>query len=165
VSNIIINGGDTQRSRITAITVNFSTAIDTAIFQNPGAVTLTRLTPAASITVGSGLTITPGAGNAGSIALAFNSTSNAGIESGSLADGLWQLAIPSLGYTSPNLGRLFGDDDANGTVNATDFAVLGNAFGTTLGQPGFRTAFDFDGNNTINALDLAAFGNRFGITL
>ncbi len=60
-----------------------------------------------------------------------------GVESGSLADGRWQLAIPTLNYLNPLNGtcirRLFGDFDGNGTVDGSaDFAAFGNRFGITL---------------------------------
>jgi hypothetical protein len=162
VAGLTVNGGASQRSRITNITVTFTTSTDVTIFQNPGAVTLTR-TGGGSVTVGSGLIVTPGAGTANSITLTFQNASLSGVENGSLADGRWQLAIPSLNYSStlndPNLRRLFGDADANGTINAADFADFGNVFG------GASVAFDFDNNGTINAIDFAEFGNRFGVTM
>ena len=139
------------------------------LFQNPGAVTLTRTLggPATVVTIGSGLVITPGAGSSSSITLTFQNASLSGVEFGSLADGRWQLAIPSLGYTStlndPNLRRLFGDINGDGTVDGTnDFAQFGNAFGTTTAN----SPFDFDANGNIDGpADFAQFGARFGVTL
>src|SRR5262245_62126383 len=92
-----VNDGQPQRSRITTISATFSSSIDTALFQNPGAVTLTRTAggPATVVTIGSGLVITPGAGNSNSITLTFQNASPGGLENGSLSDGRWQLAIPS----------------------------------------------------------------------
>jgi hypothetical protein len=170
VSAITVNGGQPQRSRITSITVTFTASLDVTIFQNPGAVTLTRTAATSTgavgtvVTIGSGLIVTPGAGSSTSITLTFTNLSNSGVETGSLADGRWQLAIPSISnYQSPlndpNLRRLFGDADANGTVDGNDLSGFGAVFG------GSGVAFDFDANNTIDASDFAAFGARFGVTL
>lgn len=167
VANISVNGGATQRSKITNVAVTFSTSLDVALFQNPGAVTLTRTAGnslGSVVTVGSGLIITPGSGTGNSITLTFSNSTFDGVQAGSLTDGRWRLAIPSLGYQSAlndaSLRRLFGDADNNGTVDASDFS----AFGTSFGQSA-SSAFDFDNNNTVDATDLAAFGNRFGVTL
>ncbi len=101
------------------------------------------------------------------LTLTFENITTAGVEYGSLADGRWQLAIPSLGFTSTegdtNLRRLFGDINNDGTVSGNpDFAAFGSVFGNTLiGSP-----FDFNNDGTIDgSTDFAAFGSRFGVTL
>jgi ELWxxDGT repeat protein len=165
VGGTTINAGDPQRSRVTNIAVTFSASTDVALFQNPGAVTLTRTSggPAASVTIGSGLIVTPGAGNSNTITLTFGLTSNTAIEHGSLADGRWQLAIPSLNYTSPlhglDLRRLYGEINNDLTVDGADLTVFGNNFGTSF------VALDWNNDGTIDGTDLTQFGNRFGLTI
>ena len=88
-------------------------------------------------------------------------------QSGSLADGYWQLAIPSVGYlsplNSPSLRRLFGDLNNDGTIDgATDFAAFGNDYGRTVAN----SPFDFNNDGAIDGpVDFAEFGARFGLTV
>ncbi len=170
VTGITVNTGDAQRSRLDTITVTLADSVDTSIFQNPGAITLTRTQATAGGMVGtvvnttSGLIVTPASGGSSILTLTFANTGN-GVEFGSLADGYWQLAIPSMNYHSTlgstQLRRLFGDIDNNGTVDgSTDFAAFGSVFGATV-----STAFDFDLNGTVDSTDFAQFGARFGVTL
>lgn len=161
VTSLVVNSGDPQRSRLVSVQVNFSAPVNAATL----APTFTRTAggPATIVDGNTGLIVSPASGTVSSITLTFANVVNAGIENGSLADGRWQLAIPSLGYTSPlndpNLRRLFGDVNADGTVDGSDFAALGTAFGGT------SVAFDFDANGTVDGSDFAAFGARFGLTL
>jgi hypothetical protein len=167
VTSFLVNNGEAQRSRLTSIQVTFSSSQDVTLFQNPGALMLTRTAggPGTVVTIGSGLVITPGADNSNSITLTFQNASLSGIDNASLADGRWRVAIPPLSFQSelnaPNLRRLFGDADANGTVDGTDFAAFGSSFGST----GANNPYDFDNNNTIDGLDFAGFGARVGLTL
>ncbi len=167
VSFIVVNQSAIQRSRLTTINVNFTASMDVAIFQNPGAVTRTLGGPVTVVTIGSGLIVTPGSGNSNAITLKFQNVSSGGVEFASLADGRWQLAIPSLNYTSPlndpNLRRLFGDINGDGTIDGpNDFSAFGAAFGiTSVASP-----FDFNNDGTIDGSnDFSAFGARFGLTL
>ena len=69
---------------------------------------------------------------------------------------------PSLpAEAKPRLRRLAGDSNNDGTVDANDFGVFGNQFGTT----GAGLSFDFNADGSVDAGDFAIFGNRFGITL
>lgn len=178
--NFIVNEGAQQRSRITTIKINFANALNVSLLTNLGAITLTRTAATGIGTVGTivqtgatgangRITVSPASGMVTNVTLTIDNANGddvtAGVEYGSLADGRWQLGIPALGFTSlvgdTDLRRLFGDADANGNINADDFAVFGNFFGATaVGNP-----FDFDNNTTINADDFAEFGNRFGLTL
>lgn len=162
---IIVNQGDSQRSRITEIQLNFAAPVDAAQLNRHGVVALTRTAsgPPLTITTGAEIILTPSSGLVTSVTLKF--TGNVGVEHGSLADGRWQLTIPWLSFSSPlndpNLRRLFGDADGNGTVDSSDFATFGSVFGSS----GSNIAFDFDDNGTIDSTDFAQFGTRFGISL
>jgi Ca2+-binding EF-hand superfamily protein len=96
-----------------------------------------------------------------SITLTFQNIITSGVNSGSLADGRWQLSIPALNYTSPlnAIHRLFGDVDGNANVTGNDFLEFGNAFN------GASLAFDYDNDGVVTGADLLQFGNRFGVTL
>lgn len=172
VGGFTVNNGDAQRSRITTLTVNFTNPVDLAQFQTPGAVTLTRLpTSLVGVPLGhvvdttNGLIVSPASGMANSITLTFANIVNAGVNSASLADGRWQLAIPAAGFTSNDtilneqIRRLFGDGNGDGIVDGTDFGVFGSAFG------GVDPVFDFDNNSPIDGTDFSAFGARFGLTI
>lgn len=171
ILSVSVNAGQPQRSRITSITLELSTPIDTTDLT----ATLTRTSGGPTTVVQTGavggngrILVTPPAGLTTTLTLTFdNAGTNAispGVEHGSLADGRWQLAIPALNYVStlsdPTLRRLFGDLSANGTVDAADFADFGVAFGLSAGP-----AFDFDANGMIDAIDFAHFGMRFGLTI
>lgn len=178
VTSFIVNGGDTQRSRLTSITLNFNNPVNAADFASLGAITLTRTVATANGTVGTvvqtgaagangRILVSPAAGMVSSLTLTFDNANGSsvtpGVENGSLADGRWQIGIPSIGYSStandPALRRLFGDFDGNGTIDNADFSFFGGAFGQA------NNAFDFDQNGIIDSIDFAQFGNRYGMSL
>ncbi|CAN5338607.1 hypothetical protein BH11PLA2_BH11PLA2_37150 [soil metagenome] len=171
MTGFIVNDGAVQRSRIMKIVVNFPSPVDAATLAALGGISLTRTAAVSGGTVGTivsasnGLIVGPAIGMVNSVTLTFANLSNAGIENSSLTDGRWRLAIPSLSYQSdlndPALRKIFGDADANGTVNGADLVAFGNAFASA----GAGLPFDVDNNGTVNGADLVSFGNRFGVTL
>lgn len=184
VSGFIVNNGAAQRSRVTTLTVNFTQPVDVATLTSPGGITLTRTSALNSGAVGTvvqagatggngNILLSPANGNVTTVTLTFDNAngieSSSGVENGSLSDGYWQLAIPSLGYSSAlgdfELRRLFGDNNNDGTVDSIDFSGFGSTFGLSSGTGNFNAAFDFTGDGTIDAADFAQFGSRFGISL
>jgi hypothetical protein len=180
VSLVSVNAGNPQHSRLTSIELSFSTPVNAATLTAAGAITLTRtaaigasptgiVVQTGAIGANGRIVLSTTSGLISTLTLSFEnadgSASTAGVESGSLADGRWQLAIPSLGYSSllndPLLRRLAGDSNNDGTVDAGDFAIFGNQFGTTAAG----LSFDFNADGTVDAGDFAIFGNRFGVTL
>jgi fibronectin type 3 domain-containing protein len=180
VLSVQVNGGASQRSRLTTITVNFSSSVDAASLAVLGGITLTRTAATGTGVVGTlvqtgaggangRILISPNSGNATSVMLTFDnadgSSVSSGVESGSLADGRWRLAIPSLGYQSAlndvSLRRLYGDSNNDGTVDGTDFSAFGSVFGQTLPN----SPFDFNADGTVDGTDFGQFGARFGVTL
>lgn len=173
VTGFVVNDGDTQRSRLTKVVVNFANPVDLAVLSVPGAVFFTRtgvptnnVEPLGTVVdMNNGLLISPASGFGSSITLTFSNIDNTGIDFGSLSDGRWQLSIPSASYTSPNtpvdvqLRRLFGNFDNDTTVGGTDFGFY-PPFGAAVNSP-----FDFDNNSDVSASDFSEFGNRFGFTL
>jgi hypothetical protein len=150
VSFITVNVGADQRSRLTSIQVNFTNPVNAANFATAGAIALTSTAgPSIGTIVQTGaigpngrILVSPASGMVSSLTLTFDnadgSATSAGVENGSLTDGRWQLNIPSFSYTSPlndpNLRRLFGDSNNDGTVDGTDFAAFGSVFGQTICQ-------------------------------
>jgi trimeric autotransporter adhesin len=56
--------------------------------------------------------------------------------------------------------RLTGDLNDDGVVDCADLGIVRNAFGRTLGQPGFDPRADVNGDNIINIRDLAYVSQR-----
>jgi hypothetical protein len=168
VESVIINDGDSQRSRVLEIEVAFSTEVSIAA----GAFSLTNGTATLTSSPGGGIVV--GLVNTfnGTVAtLTFTNDVN-GVDTRSLADGIWTLTVFSnsvaaisngtpmtTNFSQPNIRRLQGDHDANNTVDGSDLTVFGNLFGTGT------VAFDFNDDGTIDGADLIVMGNRFGAVL
>jgi hypothetical protein len=174
--------GEVQRSRLTKIVINFDNPVDASTLTDAGAITLTRTAATSAGTVGTvvqtgatgangRINVSPSSGTVTSVTLTFDNANSAdvtaGVEYGSLADGRWQLAIPSLNFTTvagdQNLRRLYGDINNDGTVDGADFGAFGNQFGSTLGPN--VSGFDYNNDGTIDGTDFGEFGDRFGVTL
>lgn len=54
------------------------------------------------------------------------------------------------------------DYDNTGSVGQSDFTLLGQAFGTSLGQPGYNAAIDCDATDSIGQGDFTCLGQGFG---
>jgi hypothetical protein len=165
---------------VTSLKVTFSEAVNfpggpAAAFQ------LVRTGPGGP--TGSVAVIAAVAGNV--VTLTFAAGGAVAIDKGgSLADGVYQLtivasAVTGIGgnldgdgngtggdnYQTPTTGvgrlhRLFGDNDGDGDVDATDFAAFRSAFGAAT-----NLAFDSDGDGDVDASDFAAFRGRFGLSV
>ncbi|MBX7104133.1 MAG: hypothetical protein K1X57_08625 [Gemmataceae bacterium] len=169
VTSITINGGDSQRSRVTSIAVHFDQNVGTppaSAFQLKNQSTL--LIP----------TLAAGVDNSGATTVVNLSFSGNSVESTSLADGRYTLTIAAGAINGGNfdgngdsisgddyvlvgdpatnkLFRLFGDGNGDGVVNSTDFLAFRLAFLSS------SPTFDFDGDGTVGANDLLAFRLRF----
>jgi hypothetical protein len=169
---------------LTSIVLNFNILVDAASLTGLGAIKLarTRATPSGTVgtVVQTGATgangrilVTPLSGIVSSVTLTFDnadgSTSTDGVVLGSLADGRWQLTVPSMSYNTvlndPFFRRFYGDENNDGTVDGADFGAFGTTFGLTAGQPGYLAYFDYNADGTIDGTDFAQFGSRFGSTL
>jgi hypothetical protein len=176
-----VNDGNAQRSRVTSLTVTFSTAV--AFATTPGAAfTLTRTGDGAAVA------FTATAGVVGGVTVVtLSGFGGAATEFGSLADGRYTLTAlagqisaggqPLDGngdltagddYTfgdSQGLFRYYGDVNGDRTVNGLDFGLFRTAFGTSLGNPLYLDYLDVNGDGAINGLDFGPFRARFGIPL
>jgi hypothetical protein len=175
VEAVVVNGGAVQRSEVTTLTVTFDAEVAIA----PGAFAITGTTPGGfplpAVTVAVG-TPTVVAGKT-VVVLTFLGP---GTESGSLADGWWVLTVDpakvtangipmAAGYSSASagvpIGRLFGDSDGDGDVDAADRAAFVAAYGSTAPGPGYDPTFDVNHDGLIDSIDLDAFNLRFGTQL
>jgi hypothetical protein len=175
-----VNDGSAQRSRVTSLTVTFSTTV-TFSGTVESAFTLTRsgggsVTFAASASVIGGVTV-----------VTLNNFTGSATENGSLADGRYTLTalagqissggqaldgngdgLPGDNYTfgdAQGLFRYFGDANGDRVVNGFDLGFFRLAFGTSNGDPNYLSYFDFNGDGTINGFDLGQFRTRFGTSL
>ena len=155
----VVNDGAEQRSIVKSVTLAFNEAV----------------------TIGAGgLTIK----NAGGVTVPFqltasgdNKTYTATFSGTSLLDGLYTLTLPATavrdnannalagGDRTFTFHRLFGDADGDRGVSINDFNRFAAAFGTTLGNPNFVSAFDYDGDDGISINDFNYFSARFGATI
>ncbi len=68
------------------------------------------------------------------------------------------------GWSGPFTVKLKGDVDGDCKVDITDLALVGIAFGKTIGQPGFNAAADLNNDGIINIVDLVLVASSFGQT-
>ena len=79
---------------------------------------------------------------------------------GTLADEA-HVSLTPQSLNDPSLRRLFGDSNADGTVDGTDFGDFGSVFGQTLAN----SPFDVNADGAVDGTDFGQFGARFGVTL
>jgi hypothetical protein len=177
VTNVRVNDGAVQHSRVTSLTLTFS---DPATFSiTPGtAFTLVRFSDGAIVQFNATATLVNGV----TVVTLDNFGGNA-TDFGSLADGRYLLTAlanqisfsgePLDGNADGTAGdnfaavpfRLFGDVNGDGTVNGFDLGFFRNAFGTQTGDPNYLSYFDLNGDGVINGFDLGQFRTRFGTML
>jgi dockerin type I repeat protein len=180
ITSTLVNDGAVQRSRVTSLTVSFSTQVT---FPGPvaSAFSLTRagggvVNFSATSNVQGGVTV-----------VTLDAFTGAETNFGSLADGRYtltalanQITANSLqldgngdglsgdNYTfgdAQGLFRFFGDVNGDQTVNGLDFGFFKNAFGTQLGDASYLSYLDVDGDGVINGFDFGQFRTRFGTAL
>jgi uncharacterized delta-60 repeat protein len=171
-----INDGSPQRSRVTSLTIRFSSQV-TFRGAAADAFTLVRTGGDAVNFVGNVTVV-----NGGTV-VTLNGFSGPETEFGSLRDGRYTLtALASQisaggqaldgdadgtlgGDFTLDLHRLFGDVNGDRTVNLTDLTAFRNAFGATTTDANFQPFLDLNGDGVINGTDLIQFRNRFGVIL
>ena len=174
VGPVGINGDSAQRSRVTTLVVTF----DQAVNLGAGAFTLTRIgLPGGGASNGvipnSQVTVTLRAGTTATYDLTFTGTGL--VQSGSLADGIYQLRVNASAVTAqsggqamandfatPSTGanriaRLFGDVTGDGQVDFSDFLAFDQSNGLSSGDPGFLKPVDVNNDGQIDFSDFLAF--------
>jgi len=167
VADFKVNDGAVQRSRVTSLTVTFSTLVTLGGGTPEQAFQLQRTGPGTPVdNVGlivdlSGSTPTQ---TIAKITFAGPLTQSGG----TLIDGAYTLTVfaaavldggntPMAADVTENLHRLFGDSDGDRDVDAQDFVAFRGAFGGTS-----NLAMDSDGDGDVDAADFVAFRARFG---
>lgn len=184
VEEILINGGQEQRSSLETVRVLFDREVDIDnssgdVFQFVNVDTGLAVTdiPATERLV-DGKTV---------LDFTFDPTDSSVTGSGSLQDAAYRLVIVADRITSfgvPLVGngggisgddylfgdsdpvdkffRRYGDIDGSDSVGLADFAVFRASFGKSQGDVGYQPGFDADDDNQIGLSDFAAFRAAFG---
>jgi hypothetical protein len=175
VQSVVINGGATQRSRVTTVAVTFDSHVtlpaapETAFqLQRQSDGKLPALTAAVD-----------DSGTSTVVTLTFSGTN--AVDFGSLADGRYTLTVFASKVSESGLNldgngdgtggddytlvgdpatnklyRFYGDINGDGTVSASDFIQFRQYFG------GVNPAFDFNNDGSVAASDFIQFRLRFG---
>jgi hypothetical protein len=161
VAQVVVNGGEVQRSRVTSVRIDFDRVLNVPA----DAFGLRR--------TGDGAVVSLSASVVNDAATRVTLTFSGGpVEFGSLADGRYTLTASAAALNldgngdgiagddfTTSLHRLFGDNDGDGDVDAQDFGAFRAAFGGT------SNTFDFDNDGDVDAADFVAFRGRFGASV
>ena len=181
VAAVVVNGGALQRSRVTDLTITFSSVV--TLPANPAsAFTLINTTAQPNVAVNLSVDLSGSTPTQTVAKLSWSGPVTEG--GGSLIDGNYTLTILGSQITGEGglqldgngdgtpggdnvstLYRLFGDVNGDKTVNITDLTAFRNAFGASSTDANYRQYFDFSGDGVINLTDLTQFRNRFGTIL
>jgi hypothetical protein len=177
VTGTVVNGGAAQRSRVTDLTVTFSTQVTFATTP-AAAFSLVRVSDGAPVSFTAQASVLGGV----TVVTLSNFTGSA-TQFGSLADGRYTLtAIASQiseggllldgngdgtqgdNYTfgePQGLFRFFGDSNGDRHVDIADFGLFSSTFNLNSGQTGFLAYFDFNNDGHIDIADFGQFSIRF----
>jgi hypothetical protein len=180
VAAVAVNGGATQRSRVTELTVTFN-AVATLPADPAAAFRLARTGPggpAGDVTLAVDLS-----GSTAAQTVARLTFSGPLTESGSLIDGTYRLTVLGAqvsaggqpldgdGNGTPGgdrveaLYRLYGDGTGDRRVDNADFFLFRGTFGRATGDPMYLAYFDANGDGRVDNADFFQLRARFGTTL
>jgi murein DD-endopeptidase MepM/ murein hydrolase activator NlpD len=197
VQSVQVNDGTAQRSEVRSITVTFSSGVTFAGGNAAAAFQLLHIQTAVNVMLSA--TVTADAFGRTIVTFGFSgsetdpvSALNGGIPS--LADGRYQLTVPSGNVTGVNgqlldgdnngtaggtyvsptdtylgnglhLYRLFGDVDGDGVVDATDVGQLKSTFNRNNTDPLYLSFLDADNSGSVDAQDVGQFKSRFNVNV
>ncbi len=179
-SNITINDGSNQRSRVDSLTIQF----DSPVVLQAGALKVTQRSSGSPV---AGIVVSPPIGTASqTFTITFEGNL---IEFQSLADGNYELEIDATkvtnlsgfqldtnkdGQTGDNFVfgndsgdrffRLFGDSNGDRDVDALDFILFRRSLNVSPGSSGYASYFDERKDNDVDTLDLLAFRRRLNVS-
>jgi pectin methylesterase-like acyl-CoA thioesterase len=162
VASVVVNDGAAQRSRVTSLTVTFSSIVTL----EAGALELARQ--------GQGLIPLQVASSVvGGQTVAVITFSGPDIIGGSLADGDYTLTVRAdrvrsslgLGLAADSMTsffRLYGDSNGNGVIDLQDLLRFFGTLGKHQGDPGYLDYFDYYGDGRVDLRDLVQLLRRLG---
>lgn len=164
LGSILVNDGNVQRSMVTSLSITFSTAVNLL----DGALALIgRDQPFKGR-----LHVANPNGDRRTWVITFSGT---GTEAGSLADGVYTLAVntsriyddfgrsPTVPDQQFTFHRLFGDIDGDRDVDAKDLAYTRRSLGSRLGDANYFWWLDRDGDGDIDTFDGNGVRKNLGI--
>lgn len=172
VSQVRINDGSAQRSRVTSLTVTFNA---TVTFAGPVASAFTLLrTGGKAVAFSASAAIVDGV----TVVTLSNYTGDE-TEFGSLRDGRYTLTVLASQVSAngqqmagnhtfgdaQGLFRFFGDANGDRRIDGLDFGVFVGTYGLLPTQAGFLTYLDFNGDGRIDGLDFGQVAARFNRNL
>jgi GEVED domain len=180
VQSVVINGGDAQRSSVETVRVTFDKVVD---FDNVGGnpFTFTHIASGDTVTA---IPVIDNSSGKTVVNFTFNPAGLQVTSFGSLQNGDYRLTIHASrvkhlgieldgdgnGTTGDNyvttaadkFFRKYGDQNATGIVDLSDFAAFRQTFGKSAGTSGYLDGFDSNGDDLIGLADFAAFRQSFG---
>lgn len=177
VQSLAVGDGSAQRSRVLSLTATIDSPV--TLPANPAtAFQLSHTGPSGTGNVP--LTVDTSLSTPTQTIVRLTFPSSSWTDSGSLADGNYQLTVlgnqitdlagqpldgdangTSGGDYTFNFHRLFGDTDGDRDIDAADFGPFRQGFGT----PSAAFTFDFDGDGDVDAADFGQFRQRFGTSV
>ena len=171
VVDLLVNGGQTQRSMATRIDVQFSEDVSDSLA--PSDLTLVNLTADEPV-------------DPSAIAVAFDPITNTatftfpGLVGGSLEDGNYVATLPASGISDVegyildgngdgiegddyhfDLYRLFGDSESDRDVDKIDRSLFLETFGSNDPDPLYNPIFDSDSDGDVDQVDRSRFNDNF----
>jgi ELWxxDGT repeat protein len=168
VRSVQVNDGSAQRSRVTQLSVAFSTQVSFAT--TPGAAfTLTRNSDGVPVMFSATAAVVGGV-----TVVTLNNFTGPATQFDSLADGRYTLTalasqISADGQLMNNnftfgddqgLFRFYGDINGDRHVDIADFAMFSSSFNSSTGQTNYLAYLDFNGDGHIDIADFGQFSVR-----
>jgi ELWxxDGT repeat protein len=160
VDTVVINDGSAQRSMVTQVTVTFS---DVLTLDTSGIELVSQ--DGQDVPFDVATSVVDGR------LVAVLTFSGPDVIGGSLPDGTYTLIVHA-GAAVDRIGqqldgdqvttffRLFGDADGDGHVDFADLYRFRSAYGTSAGNPGYLSYFDYNQDGRIDQLDYTEFRRR-----
>ena len=170
VSSMIVNSGHSGRSRVTHAVVTFNEVVDGVdadAFLLMNTTNNTQVIPTVTTEVINKKTVATLTFSDGESLADGNYTLTTLYDrirdaAGNLLNQDHDQAGASGNDATDTFFQKYGDQDGDGTVGLTDFAVFRSAFGSQEGDANFLAGLDSDSDGSIDLVDFAAFRSNFG---
>ncbi|WP_419580182.1 cadherin-like domain-containing protein [Stieleria magnilauensis] len=173
VESVVVNQGQSQRSRVTEVSVRFSTEVvaSVAAFSVRNRETNQEVNLALNSEIENGKTVAtltflsgPGVVDAANGRHSLDTGNYELLITGSMisAGGTAMSGDYTYGDQATDLFfQLFGDSDGDRDVDGQDYGRFGLAFLAAFSDPKFNDSFDYDQDNDVDGQDYGRFGRSF----